>query len=217
VAVGGSFERWAPTHCNCCWSPLWKQNTNTIQLLRAPLKAGYLQYILQLLLLGASLKARNLHITVAIGGNFEKAEYLHITVVIGSPFESRVLTYDQLRSIFEWVIRFSPKLRKRYARNTSRGATKGEARTKCLARIPLIHHCLRLFRIRVTQPFGCYVSSMNFCSLLCTENSVTVITGTWLNWPQTCRWAQRVFEYCRFTYSFNRNFLKWTRTLRVKP
>jgi len=48
-----------------------------------------------------------------------KAEYLHIADGVGGLFESRVLTYDQLRSIlYERIISFSPKLRKSYAGNT---------------------------------------------------------------------------------------------------
>ena len=52
-----------------------------------------------------------------------KAKYLHSTVSVGGPFESRVLTYDLLCStLYVWIISFSSKLRKMYARNTSRGA-----------------------------------------------------------------------------------------------
>jgi len=69
-----------------------------------------------------------------------KEKYLHIIVSIGVPFESRVLTYDLLCSTFyEWIISFSPKIRKVYAReNTSMWEPqKGGARGKCLARLPL--------------------------------------------------------------------------------
>jgi len=45
IAVGGSCESKVLTHYDCCWGPLWKQSTYTLQLL-----------------LGASLKAKYLHI-----------------------------------------------------------------------------------------------------------------------------------------------------------
>jgi len=56
-----------------------------------------------------------------------KAEYLHIAVAVGSPFECRVITHYS----------FSPKLRKVYAWNTSRGPLKRGARGNCFARLLL--------------------------------------------------------------------------------
>jgi len=38
------------------------------------------------------------------------------------PFESKILTYNMLRSsLYVWITRFSPKIRKIYAQKTSRG------------------------------------------------------------------------------------------------
>jgi len=54
-----------------------------------------------------------------------EAKHLNITVSVGGAFERRILTYDLLCSIlYEWIISFSLKIRKIYARNTSRGAPK---------------------------------------------------------------------------------------------
>ena len=64
------------------------------------------------------MKAGYRQIAIAVGAPL-KAKYLHITVSVGGPFESGVLTYDLLCStLYEWVISFSPKIRKIYSRNT---------------------------------------------------------------------------------------------------
>jgi len=150
VAVRGPFESRGRTHYSCCWgllqkqsiyalhwllAGLWKQSTNALQVL-----------------LGALSKPRTYTLQLLLRALLKK-EYLHITMTVGGPFESRVLThyrdcwralwklstYDLLlRSIlFEWIIRFSPQMRKLYARNTSRRSLKGSTRGKCLNLLPL--------------------------------------------------------------------------------
>ena len=70
------------------------------------------------------MKADHLHIAVAVGAPL-KAKYLHSTVSVWGSFEIKLLTYDLLCStLYEWVISFSPQIRKIYMRNTSRGAPK---------------------------------------------------------------------------------------------
>jgi len=65
-----------------------------------------------------------------------KAKYLDTTVSVVGALENRILTCDLLWD--EWMLSFSPKVRKTYARNTSRGGPqKGGTRGKCLARLPL--------------------------------------------------------------------------------
>jgi len=107
IACWGPFESRLPSNCSCSWGPfeskvpahysffwgsLWKESTSTLQFLLGPLQWSL------------------------------KAEYLQISVAVGGSFESKVLTYDLLCStLYEWIMRFSPKIRKIYARNTSRG------------------------------------------------------------------------------------------------
>jgi len=57
----------------------------------APLKARYFTYTLQLLF-GALLRARHLHITIAVGSLFDSKEF-YITVDVWGPFDSKVLTH----------------------------------------------------------------------------------------------------------------------------
>ena len=142
LAVGVPFESRVLSCCSC-----W--------LLGAPVKATYLHTTF----LGApqwSLKAEYLHISVAVGGTFEcrlpsdcsccwgpfenKAP-THYSFCRGS-FESRVLTYDLVCAISsEWIISFSPKIRKIYVRNTSRGAPKGGGKASALLASIQTHHC----------------------------------------------------------------------------
>ena len=135
VAAGGRCESKVLTHYNSCWGPLWKHSTYTLQFLsffRAPLKADYLQT------------------AVAVGGPFESKVPTYYSLFWG-PFRRRVLTYDLLCStLYEYIISFSPKIRKIYARNTSMGGPKRGARGKCLARLPS------------NTPSGCVTRKMNF-------------------------------------------------------
>ena len=114
-----------------------------------------------------------------------KAKYLHIKISVRGPFESKVLAYDLLCStLYEWIIRFSPKMRKIYARNTSRGAPKkGLGRGKCLACLLLNHwwqhHCLLNVEnqcsrvVAVTYVWSNATGAANeFHSLPTTRNSV---------------------------------------------
>ena len=111
VDVGGPFESRLPSGWSCCWGPHWKQFICTLQfLLGAP-----------------SMKFKSRVLTHFIGcvGAPLKAKYLYITVSVGPPFESKVLAYDLFCStLYEWIISFSSKIRKIYARNTSRGPPK---------------------------------------------------------------------------------------------
>jgi len=141
VAVEGPFESRVPTHCSYYWGPLWKQSTYTLQLLLGHLwKQGI--YTLQLLL-GTPLKARYLRIRVAVGPLWKqgtcilqlllgaplKSEYLHMTVAAEGPFEAKVFNYHVARkTIYEWIISFSPKMRAIYVRNILRGPLRAPLR-----------------------------------------------------------------------------------------
>jgi len=82
---------------------------------------------------GRRLSTVDLHISVVVGGSL-KADYLQIAVAVGGLFESIALIYYLLSStLYEWIICFSPKFRKIYARNTSRGTPKGGDASASLA------------------------------------------------------------------------------------
>jgi len=69
-----------------------------------------------------------------------KAKYLHITISVGGPFDSKILAYDLLCStLCELIIRLSPKIRKIYAHNTSRGAPE-RGGPKQVPRSPPLKH-----------------------------------------------------------------------------
>jgi len=99
-----------------------------------------------------------------------KANYLHITISVGGRFESRVLAYDLLCStVYDWIMSFSPNIRKIHARNTSRrGPQNKGVRGKCLARLPLNTPLLRNpGRSKMTCALsGDYVSSKRWLEAL---------------------------------------------------
>jgi len=84
--TGGPFENIVLTHYSCCWRPLWKQSTCTLQLA----------------LMGIS-KSEYLHITIAVEGAFNSSVFMHYSGCggapskyrssCGGPFKSRVLAH----------------------------------------------------------------------------------------------------------------------------
>jgi len=88
-AVGVPLENKVLTHYNCCWGPLQKHVTCTLQFLLVAFKSKYLHINVAV---GGPLKARHLHIVIAVGAPV-KARYSHTAAAVGGPFESRVLTH----------------------------------------------------------------------------------------------------------------------------
>ena len=119
VANGAPFESKVLTLYSCCWGPLQKQSIYALQwLLEAPLKVEYLP--MQFLLVDPL-----------------KAAHIHKSCCWGS-LESKVLMCDMFRNIlYQWTIRFSPKMRNIYARNPAKGVFRKGVRVKCLFRLPL--------------------------------------------------------------------------------
>ena len=142
VAVWAPFESKVLTHYNCCLGLLSKQGPHTL-LFGAPLKARYLHitiaggglwkqstYTPQFLLGVPSMKFKSRVLThfSAFWGPFESNVPAYYSFW-SRPFESRVLANALLCSTsYEWIITFSSKVRKIYARITWRGGQKGGAR-----------------------------------------------------------------------------------------
>jgi len=132
VDVGIPFEsrRGLLIRYRCCWKPLWKQSTYTLQML---LGAHWKQstYTLQMLL-GAPSKAEYLHVRDAVGGPFESRVGLltHYRCCWGQRWKQNTYALQIVFGAF-WKqstylcstseISFSPKLRKLYERKNSRG------------------------------------------------------------------------------------------------
>ena len=109
VAVGGPFESRVLPHKFLSGAPSTKFWSRVLTQFCGSWGPLWKQITFKLqLLLGAPLKAKYLQVSLC-----------------REVFESRVLTYDLLCStLYEWIIGFSPKIRKIYTRNTSRGAPK---------------------------------------------------------------------------------------------
>ena len=126
IAAGGHFESKVLTYYSGCWGVLWKQSTYTLQLRWwAPsmkFKCRVLTHFSSCW--GPLWKQVTFKLQLLLGTPL-KVKYLHSTVSVRGPFESRVFSYDLLCStLYEWIISFSSKIRKIYARNISRGAPK---------------------------------------------------------------------------------------------
>jgi len=100
-----------------------------------PFCTPLLQYLHIKVAFEGPLKAKNFTLQSPFWAPL-KAWYLHITLSLGGPIESKALTYVLLyRTLYEWIISFSPKIRNIYA--PQGWLPKRGARGKCLARLPL--------------------------------------------------------------------------------
>ena len=126
------------------------------------------------------MKARNFTLQLLLWAPLE-ASKVPALFSVGGPFESGVLTCDMFCStLYEWIISFSPKISKIYARKTYRGGQKKGPRGKCLTRLPLTTPLIvvltnmflkSLGRIRKTlQLLSCCVCSLH---IQCTTVTIT--------------------------------------------
>ena len=116
----------------------------------------------------APLEAEHLHITIShmLLGTLLKAKYIHIIKAIGRP-----LKWEYLLMIFfwkilhEWIMSFSPKVRKIFALNISRGGPKrggGEASASLPSlNTPLyVRPPLKTSMIRCRTCFSCNLAKL---------------------------------------------------------
>jgi len=135
------------THCSCYRGPLWKQSAYTLQLLLGPYEnkvfrrhsCSWGPFWKQSILTncrccwGPFWKQSTCTLQLLLGPLWKQSSLLtHYCCCWGS-FEERVLKYDLFRKmLYEGIISFSSKMRKIYAKNTSR-----KPLGKCLVLLPL--------------------------------------------------------------------------------
>ena len=126
-------------------------------------------YTLQLLL-GASLKAKHLCITVSVGGPQQPLK------CVSTSFQSRVLTYVLLCStLYERIISFSQKITKLSARNTSRGPQEGGPEASASLASLSTHHWAEQWNSAANAEGSPFVITSDVVE------TVTFETETWLN------------------------------------
>jgi len=126
LLLSSSCESKVFTHCSCCWGPLWKQSTYTLQFVLGALSMKFESKVRTHFssCWGPLWKQITFKLQLLLRAPL-KAKYLHITVSVVGPFETKIPTCDLLCStLYKWIISFSPKVRKIYARKTSRGGPK---------------------------------------------------------------------------------------------
>ena len=119
------------THCSCYRGPLWKQSAYTLQLLLGPYENKVFRR--HSCSWGPFWKQSTFTLQLLLGPLCKQSSLLtHYCCCCGS-FEERVLKYDLFRKmLYEGIISFSSKMRKIYAKNTSR-----KPLGKCLVLLPL--------------------------------------------------------------------------------
>ena len=152
--VVGPLWKYTTYTIKLLFGPLSKNSTCILQLLLvARLKAWYLDITTAVVGL---FESKEFYITVSFRGpsmKFESRVLTHFSGVWGplwkqntytlqlrkgGLFESRVFAYNLLCStLYEWIMRFSPKIRKILRVTPEGGPPKRGARDKCLARLSL--------------------------------------------------------------------------------